>query len=167
MDWVEVQSEPGQGSTFHVYLPRIEASLTAAKTEEVIARVKGTETVLVVEDQEDLRKLVTTVLQSCGLRVLDAANGRAALLLAADFPGAIDLLLTDVIMPDMTGKQVADELSKLRPAMKILYTSGYSGEVIAQRGVLAEGVHYLPKPFTVESLEMKVREVLGPSSKCA
>src|SRR5262249_24629668 len=128
----------------------------------IAAGATGTETILVVEDEDEVRNLVITVLQSRAFRLLDAPGGRAALLLAADFPGRIDLLLTDVIMPDMTGKQVADELRRLRPELKVLYMSGYSGEIIAQRGVLETGVSYLAKPFTVDALAAKVREVLGP-----
>jgi two-component system, cell cycle sensor histidine kinase and response regulator CckA len=161
--WVEVMSEPGRGTSFHIYLPRIEPGIAANRAPEVRAPAgSGSETLLVVEDQDDLRALVVRALRARGYRVLDAGNGRAALLLAADFPGEIDLLLTDVIMPDLTGKQTADELLLTRPAMKVLYMSGYSGEIIANRGILDESVAYLSKPFTIEALVSKVREVLGP-----
>jgi PAS domain S-box-containing protein len=160
---VEVESEPGRGTTFRIYLPRAEAgAVAAASPEETLRGIGGHETVLVAEDQDDLRKLVTTFLRARGFRVLEAPDGRAALALAAGFPAPIDLLVTDVIMPDITGKQLADELAPSRPDMRILYMSGYSGDVIAQRGVLDESVSYLAKPFTVEALAAKVREVLGP-----
>ena len=113
-----------------------------------------------VEDQDDLRRLVSTVLGARGYRVLDACDGRSAVQLAAAAPDAIDLLLTDVIMPDITGKQVADEIRQARPRMRVLFMSGYPGEVIARRGVLEGGVAYLAKPFTIEALAAKVREVL-------
>jgi CheY-like chemotaxis protein len=122
----------------------------------------GTETVLVVEDQPEVRRLITGVLASYGYRVLEAANGSSALTQAEGYAARIDLLLTDVIMPDMTGKDVADRLRPARPGMKVLYVSGYSGEVIAHRGALQAGVAYLPKPFTPTLLVRKVRQVLGP-----
>jgi PAS domain S-box-containing protein len=161
--YVEVESEPGQGATFRIYLPNA-GSGAVTDTPASLPRIaiQGRETILVVEDEPEVRNFVTNALQSRGFRVLDAPGGRAALLLAADFPGRIDLLLTDVIMPDMTGRQLADELKSIRPGLKILYMSGYSGEIIAQRGILEPGVSYLAKPFTIEALAAKVREVLGP-----
>jgi PAS domain S-box-containing protein len=159
---IEVQSELGSGTTFDIYLPRIEGRLEVEETREPVARAGGSETVLVVEDQENVRRLITFALRSQGFRVLEAADGTAALLEAGRYPGTIDLLLADVIMPDMTGKDVAEQLIVLRPTMKVLYVSGYSGEVIAHRGVLDGDVAYLPKPFTPAELLSKVRQVLGP-----
>jgi PAS domain S-box-containing protein len=161
--FIDVHSEPGHGTTFSIYLPRIENGVTARKPEQPFeAELGGTETVLVVEDQAEVRRLITGVLASYGYRVLEAANGSCALREAREYPERIDLLLTDVIMPDMTGKDVADRLYPARPEMKVLYVSGYSGEVIAHRGVLQAGVAYLPKPFTPTALVRKVRQVLGP-----
>ncbi|HKD03834.1 MAG TPA: response regulator, partial [Terriglobales bacterium] len=159
---IAVSSEPGKGSTFSIYLPRIDAPATAAMVSAAAAApVRGSETVLVVEDHDDVRQMIIAALESCGFQVLQAAHGRAALDLAAQHAGTIDLLLTDVIMPGMTGKEMADQLTPLRPEMKVLFISGYSGEVIAHRGVLDAGVAYLAKPFTPAMLAAKVREVLG------
>jgi CheY-like chemotaxis protein len=115
----------------------------------------------VVEDQEEVRKMILASLETCGYRVLEAANGKAALELASRYERAIDLLITDVIMPGITGKETADRLAPLRPKMKVLYISGYSGQVIAHRGVLDDSVAYLPKPFSPSELAGKVREMLG------
>jgi two-component system cell cycle sensor histidine kinase/response regulator CckA len=163
--YIEVQSEPGSGTTFNIYLPRIEdPGLQAEVASAASVNLHGSETVLVVEDQDEVRRLMTTALASHGFRVLEAPGGRAALLEAERHPERIHLLLTDVIMPDMNGKELADRLLPLRPDMRVLFTSGYSGEVIAHRGVLDSSVAYLPKPFTPDTLVAKVREVLGPEA---
>jgi CheY-like chemotaxis protein len=161
--FIDVQSEPGRGTTFSIYLPRVEIGVVARQAEEPFdTELGGTETVLVVEDQTEVRRLITGVLASYGYQVLEAPSGSSALAEAKEYPARIDLLLTDVIMPDMTGKDVADRLRPARPEMKVLYVSGYSGEVIAHRGVLQAGVAYLAKPFTPTLLVRKVRQVLGP-----
>src|SRR5262249_452826 len=105
--------------------------------------------------------MIIASLEACGYEVLEAANGRAAIELAGQHPGTIELLGTDVIMPGMTGKEMADALSLMRPEMKVLFISGYSGEGIADRGGVGAGVAYLGKPFTASVLAAKVREVLG------
>jgi signal transduction histidine kinase len=161
--FIDVHSEPRGGTTFSIHLPRVEEGVAAEKAEESCCQeLGGSETVLVVEDQVEVRRLIIGVLGSYGYRVLEAPNGTTALTQAKDYPDRIDLLLTDVIMPDMTGKDVATRLQPARPEMKVLYVSGYSGEVVAHRGVLEEGVAYLPKPFTPTLLVAKVRQVLGP-----
>jgi len=119
------------------------------------------ETLLVVEDQDEVRKLTVAALRSYGYSVLEAANGEEALAQCERHAGPIDLLITDVVMPGMTGRELAGRLVALRPAVKVLYTSGYSANVIAHQGVLDSGVAYLPKPFTPQRLALKVREVLG------
>jgi CheY-like chemotaxis protein len=163
--YIEVQSEPGRGTSFNIYLPRIEDNGPQPEPPQAVAaELRGSETVLVVEDQDDVRRLMVAALRSYGYRALEAPGGRAALEEAARHPARIDLLLTDVIMPDMNGKELADRLAPLRPAMKVLFTSGYSGEVVAHRGVLDSGVAYLPKPFTPVALAAKVREVLGTAA---
>jgi CheY-like chemotaxis protein len=159
---IEVDSAPGAGTTFRICLPRLEAPAPAEKPAPSAATaVRGSETILVVEDHDDVRQLIVVSLESCGFHVLEAPHGRAGIVLAELYPGTIDLLLTDVIMPGMTGKEMADQITPTRPGMKVLYISGYSGDVVAHRGVLDEGVAYLPKPFTPLSLAAKVREVLG------
>ena len=158
--FIEVCSEPGQGSVFHIYLPLLEGAAEEAPAALASKAKGGSETILVVEDQDDLRRLVSTVLESNGYRVLDAVDGRSALKVASDTENPIDLLLTDVIMPDLTGKQVADQILRSRPQIRVLFMSGYPGDVIARKGVLDRGIFYLPKPFTIEALSAKVREVL-------
>ena len=165
--WIDVQSEPGQGTTFSIYLPAIEGPAAIEPVPEPLttaARIRASGTVLVVEDQEEVRRLMKAVLESEGFNVLAAAGGDAALSLARRYSETIHLLITDVIMPDMTGKQVADQLVPMRPGMKVLYISGYSGDVLAQRGVLEPDVAYLPKPFTPVTLSARVREILGPGA---
>jgi CheY-like chemotaxis protein len=160
--YIDVQSEPGKGATFTIYLPRIdEPTTTRAGDESAVGRVRGSETILVVEDHEGVRSLIVGTLELCGFHVLQAADGVEALRQVAQHVGPIDLLLTDVIMPGMNGKEVADQLAVLRPGIKVLFMSGYSGELIAHHGVLEAGVAYLPKPFTPDALTAKVREMLG------
>ena len=160
--WIWVYSEPGKGSTFKVYLPRaggtpepFPAPVSAAET------LRGTETVLVVEDQAEVRKLTLAMLESQGYRLLEAANGSEALSLCERYPGPIHLLITDVVMPGMTGKELATLLLALRPSLKTLYTSGYTADAIVHQGMLDPGVAYLPKPFSPAQLAAKVREVLS------
>jgi PAS domain S-box-containing protein len=163
--WIWVYSEPGQGATFKIYLPRVEQTPAPAAAEAPApapGTLRGAETVLVVEDQEDVRRLTVEILKSYGYRVLEAALGGDALLLAEQHPGPIHLLLTDVAMPRMTGKELAGRLKPLRPQMRALYMSGYAENVIAQQGTLDPGVAYISKPFTPEALALKVREALGP-----
>jgi PAS domain S-box-containing protein len=156
-----VDTVPGEGSTFSIYMPRTEAPAQQPEPPAAATTIRGTETVLVVEDHEEVRQMIIVSLEGCGYKILQAPNGRAALEIAGEYQKEIDLLVTDVIMPGMTGKELADGLSLLRPHMKVLFISGYSGEVIAHRGVLEEGVAYLQKPFTPSVLAAKVREVLG------
>jgi PAS domain S-box-containing protein len=159
---IDVRSEPGMGATFSIYLPRIEeAPAIRQDRAPVAARVRGSETILVAEDDEGVRGLIVGTLRSCGFQVLQAADGRGALLEAARHAGQIDLLLTDVIMPGMNGTEMAGRLAALRPGIKVLFISGYSGELIAKAGVLRADVAYLPKPFTPDVLAAKVREMLG------
>ena len=165
---IEVSSEPGCGATFEVYLPRLEdEAMTGAEAASVRASARGSETVLVVEDQEPVRKLTVTVMKENGYVVLGAANGNDALLAAGSHAGPIHLLLTDVVMPHMTGKELADRLKPLRPEMKVLYMSGYAADAIAGKGLLESGAPYIAKPFTPDVLAAKVREVLTPARPAA
>jgi len=163
---IDVRSRPGKGAAFSIYLPRIDAEPPArdsAKPAEAGAR--GSETILVVEDHEAVRSLIVGTLELSGFQVLQAGDGPSALSLAGEFPGNIDLLLTDVIMPGMNGRQVTEHLTALRPGLKVLFISGYSGELIAHRGVLDAGLDYLPKPFTPEALVAKVRQMLETGNR--
>ena len=154
-------SEPGKGTTFKIYLPRVEKD--AVEKEEVEATAEsltGSETILVVEDNEMVRGLAQTILQHYGYSVLAAQDGEEAIKVSKEHDGPIDLMLTDVVMPKMSGKEVAERLNALRPDMKVLYMSGYTGNAIVHHGVLDREMRFIQKPFTTESLARKVREVL-------
>ena len=160
--WMWVYSEPGKGSTFKVYLPRTGAAPEPLTTPVLAAEtLRGSETVLVVEDQPEVRKLTLAMLESQGYRLLQAASGSEALSLSERYPEPIHLLITDVVMPGMTGRELAMRLVALRPSLKTLYTSGYTANAIAHEGVLDAAVAYLPKPFSPAQLAAKVREVLS------
>ncbi len=158
---ITVESESGRGTTFTVYLPRVEQP-----AEEPAGRVSapavlgGSETLLVTEDEDGVRELVRTVLEIGGYRVLAAASAREALALAETHRGPIDLVVTDVVMPGMSGVELARRLKATRPAIGILYLSGYTEEEVIRRGLLASSVRFLEKPFTPEALSAKVREIL-------
>ena len=122
---------------------------------------RGEETLLIVEDQTDVRRMALSILKANGYHLLEAGNAEQALELSASYSGKIDLLVTDVIMPGLNGRQLADRLAKERPGLKVLYTSGYTADVIALQGSLEPGMEYLPKPFGAAQLSAKVREVLG------
>jgi len=164
--WIDVRSEPGKGTTFSIYLPALtEVPASETMSEPTLASsVHASGTVLVVEDNDEVRGLVKTVLESGGFRVLEAPGGQAALTLARSYSSNIDLLITDVIMPEMTGKQLVDHLKPLCPGIKILYMSGYSGDELARRGILDAQIPYLAKPFSPGSLSASVRGILRPSA---
>ncbi len=159
--YIAVDSEVGKGALFKVYLPRIELPV-AAKSEGVQAppTVRGSETILLVEDAEPLRLLAQLFLKENGYQVLTAADGAEAEQIAAQNHGPIHLLLTDVVMPGINGRVLAERLAPKHPAMKVLYMSGYTDSFIAGHGVLDEGIHLLHKPFTEEALMRKIRERL-------
>ena len=160
---ITVYSEPGHGTVFKLYLPRVEEAPGTAEPErpaEITRR--GSETVLLVEDDEPLRTLAREILSIRGYTVLDAISPSEALRLADGHPGPIHLLLTDVVMPQMNGRQVADHLLAARPGLKVLFMSGYTDAAIVEHGVLEPGTHFLQKPFTPDGLSRKVREALGP-----
>ena len=160
--WIEVLSSPGAGSRFEIWLPLTEAEADGAAAPQPAAHGgRGEETLLVVEDQGDLRRLALAILKANGYRLLEAENAEQAMQVSAGYAGGIDLLVTDVIMPGLNGRQLADHLAKQRPGLKVLYTSGYAADVIALEGSLEPGMAYLPKPFGAAQLVAKVREVLG------
>jgi CheY-like chemotaxis protein len=161
--YIWVYSELGKGTTFKIFLPRVaEAVANAARitTPAEVATSSGTETILLVEDEVNLRSLARQSLEKQGYRVIDAPDGASALEIAANHIGAIHLLLTDVVMPGMNGRELAQRISEVRPATKILYMSGYTENVIGRNGTLDEGVRLLQKPFTLHDLRTRVREVL-------
>jgi len=159
--YIWVYSEPGHGTTVKVYLPRVPGAAeplpVAAATPELR---RGSEIVLLVEDAAPVRSLARKSLESYGYTVLEAADGPAALDLAARHPRGIDILVTDVVMPGMSGRELAERLAPARPAMRVLYTSGYTDDAMVRQGVLRAGVACLQKPFVPETLARKVREVL-------
>ena len=163
--FIWVYSEPGRGTSFKIYFPRI-ADGHAAPGQEAPAPIpapRGTETILVVEDVNAVRGVAREMLERTGYRVLEAANGDQALRVAAKHSGPIDLLLTDVVMPGISGRVLARQLAELRPQMRVLYMSGYTDDAVVNHGMLEPGIHYLQKPFTRDGLARKVHEVLrGP-----
>jgi len=166
--YIWVDSAPGKGASFQIYLPRHVGQLAA--DEQIVdskEKLRGTETILLVEDAEPLRKLAQTFLEAGGFRVFSAENGESALEVAARFGGAFDLLLTDVVMPGMNGRVLAEQMLPRQPGMKVLYMSGYTDSFIAGHGVLDPETHLLHKPFTEELLIRKVREVLDGGKKPA
>jgi CheY-like chemotaxis protein len=167
--YIWVDSAPGKGASFQIYLPRHvgEPAVDEQKT-DLGEKLRGSESILLVEDAEPLRKLAQTFLAAAGFRVLSAASGEDALEVAARHGGTFDLLLTDVVMPGMNGRVLAEQLLPRQPGMKVLYMSGYTDSFIAGHGVLDPGgTQLLHKPFTEEVLIHKVREVLDGGKKPA
>jgi CheY-like chemotaxis protein len=159
--YVWVYSEAGRGTTVKVYLPRVaaEAELAAPAPEPQELR-GGQETVLLVEDSAPVRALARRSLEAWGYTVFDAPDGPAAVAFSTQHTGGIDLLVTDVVMPGMSGRELAERLAPVRPGMKVLYTSGYTDDAMVRQGVLNSGVAFLQKPFVPETLARKVRAVL-------
>jgi DNA-binding NtrC family response regulator len=155
-----VYSEPGHGTTFQIYLPRVDETVAEAEPPAPIDHRRGSETVLVVEDEESVRKLACHALRKFGYTVLEAANGGEALLTCEQRKESIPLLITDVVMPGMSGPQLSARLKELHPEMKVLYTSGYTDAAVVRHGLLNEPLSFLQKPFTPNDLVRKVREVL-------
>jgi len=159
--FIWVYSEPGHGTTFKIYLPRVEGAADALAPPVGTAAVpRGTETVLIVEDEEAVRALAKTALARKGYRVLEAANGGEALLLCESERAPIHLLVTDVVMPGLGGADLAQRLAPLRSEMKVLFISGYTDRAAARHGTMQPGAAYLEKPFSLDALARKVREVL-------
>jgi two-component system cell cycle sensor histidine kinase/response regulator CckA len=158
--YVMVQSELGHGSTFHIYLPLVEGAAEKHSV-SVPEAAGGTETVLLVEDEESVRQLVRDTLAAKGYHVLDAEHGEAGVALAARHMGKIDLIITDVVMPGMGGREMVKQLIEERPGTKVLYLSGYTEDAIMSDGSIERGTAFLQKPFTLQNLSRKVREVLG------
>jgi two-component system, cell cycle sensor histidine kinase and response regulator CckA len=157
---VSVYSELGVGSTFKIYLPEVEAVRSLEKPRPGIEMPHGNETILLAEDEAGVRALTRHVLQICGYTVLDAANGGEAIRLAEKHQGPIHLLLTDVVMPGMDGRLVAERIVALKPGAKVVYLSGYTDDAVVRHGVLESEVAFLQKPFTPSALARKIREVL-------
>jgi nitrogen-specific signal transduction histidine kinase len=156
-----VYSEPGKGTAFKIFLPRVDEPAEKLKGQETGEELpRGSETVLVVEDDKEVRNLAVRILKRQGYTVLDGSYGDQAFNVCRQHKGPIHLLLTDVVMPGMDGRAISESLSQLHPEMKVLYMSGYTGDAIVRHGILIEGINYIQKPFTVEELVRKVREVI-------
>jgi len=161
--WVD--SVQGKGTTFKIYLPRVNEPREAI-TEEILREElpRGDETILIVEDEEEVRKLARKILEKQGYRILETLNGDDALLACETRKSPIHLMLTDIVMPGMSGSELARLLKPLYPEIRILYMSGYTDNAIVRHGALGKGVNYIQKPFTMEGLARKVREVLDKES---
>lgn len=161
--YIWVYSEPGKGSTFKVYLPRISEHVEENGVTEAVSAPRGVETILFAEDEESIRELVSGFLESKGYRVLQAVDGIAAQQMAQSHKGEIDLLLTDVVMPRSGGRELADDLCRKFPRMKVLFMSGYTNDFMIRQAVLESGMPFVQKPFSMQQLARKIREVLDES----
>jgi len=163
--YIWVYSELSKGTVFKVYLPLIEQTVqSVGQKEPEIEFLGGSETILLAEDSDSLREMAKEYLESVGYSVLETSSGKEALQRAKDFDGTIHLLLTDVVMPEMSGPDLANEMMSIRPAIKIIFTSGYTDDTIARQGILDPSVTFIQKPYRPKALARKIREVLGEAT---
>jgi CheY-like chemotaxis protein len=167
--YIWVYSEVGHGTTFKIYLPMVaQTSLRPSRLLRPAPLPRGSETILLVEDEQTVRELAAEMLREQGYQVLVAKDGFEALGLAGRLNGNLNLLVTDVIMPKMNGKELADKIAEAHPNLKILFVSGYTDEMIARHGVLEAGVEFIQKPFSSANLANKVYQLIkGPGSNGA
>src|SRR5712692_4751773 len=158
--YIWVYSELGKGTVFKVYLPRVEQSAQRTQQDAPEA-IRGSETILLAEDSASLGEMTREYLESVGYTVIEALSGREALQRAKDFDGPIHLLLTDVVMPEMSGPELAAQVGSLRPGTKVIFTSGYTDDAIARQGALDPAAAFIQKPYRPRALARKIREVLG------
>jgi two-component system cell cycle sensor histidine kinase/response regulator CckA len=158
-----VYSEVGHGTTFKIYLPLVDESLSIEPAVIATQVAKGSETILMVEDEGSLRELIREILEQGGYKVVVACDGREALSAGLEFDGAIDLLITDVVMPELNGRELAEHLTRNCSKVQVLFMSGYTDDAVVRHGVLEEGAYFLQKPFTADALLRKVREILDAS----
>jgi len=164
--YIWVYSEPGLGTSFKIYFPRVGQTAQLLNTDKHTSNTqRGTETILLVEDDPQLRQLSSSVLAHCGYKMLIATSPEEGLAISKENHAEIRLVITDVVMPTMNGRQLAEQILKISPSIKILYISGYTNNAIAHYGVLEEGIWFLPKPFSLSALVSKVREVLDSSAE--
>jgi len=161
---IMVYSEVDKGTTFKLYFPMAEASAVMAETNGRVEELRGTETVLLCEDEERIRKLVSAMLAKQGYKVLESEAPATAMRMAYEYAGPIDLLLTDIVMPQMSGFELAKSVCEMRPEIKVLYMSGYTDNRVNASWVLEPNVPFLHKPFTAAALTQKVREALGTAA---
>ena len=158
--YIWCDSEIGVGTTFRIYLPRVNGEASTRRKRAAVRLARGNETVLLIEDDRPLRDLLCEILEAAGYTVLVADGGGKALQIADEYAGAIQLIVTDVIMPGLSGRQAAEKIKAARSEVEILFISGYTSEAIEKHGVLAPGAKFLSKPFTTEDLLRKIRDVL-------
>jgi two-component system, cell cycle sensor histidine kinase and response regulator CckA len=159
--FIWVDSEPGAGTSFRINFPRVDQTPAAVKPETVVPIPRGSETILIVEDEEQVRRAAVEVLNVLGYQVFEAGNGNQAIQLAEIYTQPIDLLLTDVVMPKMNGKELSQRIKTLHPETVVLFMSGYTDDIIEHHGILEENINFIGKPFSPATLALKVREVLG------
>ncbi len=159
--YVWVYSEPGKGTSFKVYFPKVAEDVTAGNERAKVSdEISGSETVLIVEDNDALRKLAKNALRKYGYEILEAENGEKALNVSETHEGPVHLLLTDVVMPRMSGTDLSEKLQSIRPETRVIYMSGYTADAIVRNGILRQDINFIEKPFSLESLGKKVRQVL-------
>jgi len=158
---ISVYSEPGHGASFKIFLPSASASVGPRHETLPLASLAGTETILVAEDQPEVRSIIRAILSRHGYTVVTAPDGEAALKVLAEDSGKFDLLLTDVVMPAMGGAELARRIATIAPRIRVLYASGYTDDAVFRQGVVDHGVFFLQKPFSSTTLLTKVREVLA------
>lgn len=159
--FIWVDSEIGKGTKFRIHFPRVDQSPAVVKKENIMTIPRGKETILLVEDEEQVRRAAVEVLNGLGYQVFEAGNGNQAIQLAQIYTQPIHLLLSDVVMPRMNGKELAEKMKVLHPETKVLFMSGYTDDIIAHHGVLEENISFIGKPFSPSMLAVKIREVLG------
>jgi signal transduction histidine kinase len=165
--YVQVNSEPNQGTTFRIYLPRLtDMAISVDRSARPVMTAAGRETILLVEDEEGVRELARDILRANGYTVLEARNGNEALLISERHQGPLDLLLTDVVMPRMSGCELAERLGPLRSDLSVLYMSGYTDDAVIRHGAFGSGTAFLQKPFTPAALAQRVRETLDLAGAC-
>jgi CheY-like chemotaxis protein len=156
-----VYSEPGKGTTFKIYLPRInKMEKTGSPSKDIRKPSRGDETILLVEDDEAVRQVTLAMLEGSGYTIIEASNGAEAFRISEEHEGNIDLLLTDVVMPGMSGRELADQIERDHPGIRVLFMSGYTDNAIHHHGVLEPGTAFIEKPFSQASLTRKIRDVL-------
>jgi len=165
--YVWVYSEVGRGTTFKIYLPRVTDSVDETATVVSVASPRGKETILFAEDEESVREIISGFLESKGYQVLTAPDGVSAKEIAKSHKGEIDLLLSDIVMPKKSGRELAEDLRRIFPRLKVLFISGYTGDFVVRNSILESGAAFVQKPFSMQSLAKKIREVLDGSSVAA
>ena len=158
--YIEVDSEPGAGAVFRIYFPKVADGELTDMISQRFSRQGGAETVLLVEDESAVRRIATEMLLRLGYTVLDAPNGRVAQKIFLEYRKPIHLLVTDVVMPELGGRELTEQLRALRADLKVLFMSGYAGDALVQQALLEPGTAYLQKPFSLYALASKIRELL-------